>query len=258
MWSWNPFSLEHRARRRGFRSNHFDALFFRVPALAALSAAQRLQLRNTTQAFLCSKKIRGAKGFSPDAGLRTKIATLAALPALYLGAQALAGLHDVLVYADSFKAERKRNVALAEGAAVVHEFVENLSGESWDHGPLIVSAADIDRGLANPQRHSQVVIHEIAHKIDALDGVANGCPPLHAWMSRETWQQTMRAAFDQLQNKIALGEHLEIDPYAATKPAEFFAVCSEMYWLMPQHLAKHFSQVFAQLDAFYRPQNPTL
>src|SRR6266536_6100226 len=78
-----------------------------------------------------------------------------------------------------------------------------------------------------------LVIHEFAHKIDMRSGEANGCPPLHAEMSRRAWQKTMTAAYENFRTRVQDGENTEIDPYAAESPAEFFAVLSEVFFAEP-------------------------
>jgi len=46
-----------------------------------------------------------------------------------------------------------------------------------------------------------------------------------------------------------------INPYAATSPAEFFAVISEYFFSEPEILHTHFADVYQQLQLYYR-QNP--
>ena len=50
------------------------------------------------------------------------------------------------------------------------------SGESWLGGPVILSWEDA--AAAEPDAGYNVVIHEFAHKLDMLNGDANGFPPL--------------------------------------------------------------------------------
>ena len=89
-----------------------------------------------------------------------------------------------------------------------------------------------------------VVIHEFAHKLDMLNGDANGFPPLHAGMNREAWSKAFVAAYDDLRTRVEAGRHAEIDPYAAESPAEFFAVTSEAFFEIPDLLRT----VFAESD----------
>jgi Mlc titration factor MtfA (ptsG expression regulator) len=99
------------------------------------------------------------------------------------------------------------------------------------------------------------VIHEFAHKLDMLNGVANGFPPLHAGMSRARWSDAFSAAYDDFCRRTDSGEELEIDDYAAENPAEFFAVMSEAFFESPLAVRQLYPGVYSQLVEFYR-QDP--
>ncbi len=51
------------------------------------------------------------------------------------------------------------------------------------------------------------------------------------------------------------GERPWLDAYAAESPAEFFAVCTEMFFDVPERFALEYAALYAQLAAFYG-QNP--
>jgi Mlc titration factor MtfA (ptsG expression regulator) len=52
-----------------------------------------------------------------------------------------------------------------------------------------------------------------------------------------------------------LFDSLPLDPYAASHPAEFFAVASEVFFVQPQPLADAYPEVFRLLAMYYR-QDP--
>jgi hypothetical protein len=100
-----------------------------------------------------------------------------------------------------------------------------------------------------------VVIHEFAHKLDMLNGDADGYPPLHAGMSRAAWTRAFTGAYEDLCRRADAGEPTEIDPYAAESAGEFFAVTSETFFERPEILRACYPAVYDQLQAFYR-QDP--
>jgi Mlc titration factor MtfA (ptsG expression regulator) len=102
-----------------------------------------------------------------------------------------------------------------------------------------------------------LVIHELTHKLDMLNGDANGLPPLHRNMRIDTWAAVMQSAYDSLNATLDADPHAHtaIDPYAAENPAEFFAVTSEYFFSAPDVLHETFPEVYQQLAAFYR-QDP--
>ena len=71
------------------------------------------------------------------------------------------------------------------------------------------------------------IVHEAAHKLDALEGGTNGKPPLHANMRVADWSRDFHAAYEDLERRVDAGLEPPIDDYALESPAEFFAVASE-------------------------------
>lgn len=219
-----------------------------MPGLTGLDEARRARILDYAGRFLHDKTFSGAHGLAVDAGMRTTIATLACWPVLELGYDWLGGWREVIVYPGAFRARRVHD----DDAGVVHEWDEDLAGESWDHGPLILSWEDLQLDLAHPQDCMNVVVHEIAHKLDARSGAADGMPPLPRPIAPREWQQAFQQAFDDL---AAIADRDEdaapIDPYAASAPEEFFAVCSEYHFLAPELLRDAYPRVAGLIARFY-------
>ena len=216
-----------------------------------MTAVEKAHLRELGTLFLYEKNFVGAQGLQLTDGMRVGIAAQACLPVLRLGFKRLAGWTDVIVYPGPFRVNRDS----VDAAGVVHRRERVLSGESWSHGPIIVSWADVEQEMRAPQQGRNVVIHEIAHKLDGLNGRGNGFPPLHADMSIPRWTAVLTAAYESLNLELEQGLQVFIDPYAATSPAEFFAVISEYFFCSPQTLQTHYAEVYRQLELYYR-QNP--
>ena len=135
----------------------------------------------------------------------------------------------------------------------MHSVHRPLIGEAWERGPVILSWADILDTLDEPGLN--VVIHEMAHKLDMLTGEVNGLPPLHPGMKIEDWSRAFNAAYEQLCRDADRGRPTALDPYAAESPGEFFAVISEAFFETPGRVAETWPAVYEQLRMFYR-QNP--
>lgn len=134
--------------------------------------------------------------------------------------------------------------------AVLHEWDDELIGESWDSGPLILSWADVLADLAAPHEGYCVAVHEMVHKLDALDGAMDGTPPLPRAWQRE-WAATFQRAYDAFCAQVDAGQETLIDPYAAEAPEEFFAVASEYHFSAPDLLQQALPEVASQLRRFY-------
>jgi Mlc titration factor MtfA (ptsG expression regulator) len=216
--------------------------------LRRLAPDERERLREQVLLFLHEKSIEGAGGLRIHDDIRVAIAAQACILTLNLGLDYYRGWVEVIVYPDQFIVERE----YVDEAGVVHRVREPLAGESWERGPVILSWADAgDAGGAG----YNVVIHEFAHKIDMLNGGADGLPPLHADMSRAAWASAFGAAYEDMRARLARGEHTLIDPYAAEDPSEFFAVASEAFFEEPLEIRAGYPAVYGQLARFYR-QDP--
>jgi Mlc titration factor MtfA (ptsG expression regulator) len=224
----------------------WTALWRDLPLLEGLSSDEVQALRDLALLFLNEKAIEEAAGVQLDQRMRLLIALQACLPILHLGLDWYDGWYAVVVYPQAFLPQRE----WIGDDGVVWTAQEPLSGEAWEQGPVILSWADIHAGLGRDGYN--VIIHELAHKLDMRDGAANGCPPLPRSTSHKSWADAFNAAYDNLCNRAAAGEDTAIDPYAATLPAEFFAVCSEAFFEVPHLLTAVYPRVYAQLNAFYR------
>lgn len=248
---FNPLQWwrNRRLQRSAYDPAAFAQTFELLPALDALTPDLRARLADYTRQFLLDKHYTGAHGLEVDLRMRTRIAQLACWPVLHLGYAWLKGWHEVIVYPQAFRARR---VDHDEDTGVVHEWDEDLAGESWDAGPLILSWEDLQTDLAQPEDLQNVVIHEIAHKLDARNGAADGGPPLPRGMDQREWTAVFQAAFDQHLAQVERDESQAlIDPYAASAPEEFFAVVSEYHFLAPDFLAEACPDVARLLARFY-------
>jgi len=245
--------LENWRQRRvegvAYDSDYFRSSFDRVPALGRMDDLSRYRLLRLTQRFLHEKRFFGAHGLEVNLAMRTRIAQLACWPILQLGYDWLRGWREVIVYPEGFRAHRRE---LDEDSGLMHDWDEELAGESWDEGPLVLSWDDIETDLDRPQEFQNVVVHEIAHKLDARSGISDGAPPLPRHIDPREWERAFRSAYENLCNIVDTDENLApIDPYAASAPAEFFAVSSEYHFLAPKILEQAYPDVARLLLRFY-------
>lgn len=223
-----------------------------------LSADERVALRQLAERFLAGKRFSAAAGHALTSAQCLAIATLACLPVLNLGFDWLAGWREVIVYPGEFRVKREHH---DEHSGVVTEVEDDLIGEAWERGPLVLSWADVATDLAHPFDGFNVVVHEIAHKLDMLDGALNGVPRLPPHVARRDWLAAMQPAYDALLRAVERGRDTLIDPYAAENVDEFFAVVSELHFSDPATLDRAAPSVAALLQRFYgatsKPSEPT-
>jgi hypothetical protein len=227
----------------------------KVPLLTPLTNDDLKRLKKLTTLFLHEKTFTGVKGFQLDDEKCLIIAAQACLPILNLDLSYYDGWVEIVVYPDTFVVYRN----ITDNHGLVHDTSSALSGEAWSRGPVILAWTDVERDTF-AQHHGvrsghNVVIHEFSHKLDMLNGRANGMPPLHPNMHRQDWTDSLNRAYQLLVNQIESYQTTTINEYAATNPAEFFAVISECFFTAPTVLTKFCPEVYEQLVLFYK-QDP--
>ena len=222
----------------------------RLGFLHGLSRVELARLREFVTLFLLKKQINGAGGLVVTDEIRLLIAVQACVLILNLDLDYYDGWVEVIVYPGEFV----RDYEYVDEDGVVHIGSEPLSGESWLAGPVILSWEDT-AAVAGAGAGYNIVIHEFAHKLDMLNGDANGFPPLHGNMSRQAWSEAFSKAYADFCQSVDESDVVDIDPYAAESPAEFFAVLSEAFFEMPLSVKAQFTAVYEQLALFYR-QDP--
>jgi hypothetical protein len=238
--------------------------------LQRFGAAAGTPLRELCGRLLATKVMTGAGGLELTAPIQVTIAAQACLPILKLGLDWYRGWSGIVVYPSEYVAPRR----VQDEDGLVHEYDETAAGEAWDAGPVVVSwSADTGQADRGDQAFN-VVIHEFAHKLDLLNGEADGLPlldrHLHAGLGAPQWRRTLEDAYQRFGAALDLIElelpghvdpesseadpyyaHLPLDPYAAQDEAEFFAVSSEAFFVDPHRLRDAFPQWYALLSRFY-------
>ncbi|MGA9853356.1 MAG: M90 family metallopeptidase [Gammaproteobacteria bacterium] len=214
-----------------------------------LSVSGQARLRTLATLFVRQKSLEPVQGLELTDEMRALLATHACLPIFNLGLKWYTGWHSVVLYPGAFVPERQ----IVDAAGVVHHSRSVMAGESWQRGPVILSWEAVMQ-TGSPPGHN-VVIHEFAHKLDMLNGEANGFPSLHSEMSMAQWTRAFHAAYASMQQLRASGQALPIDGYSLENPAEFFAVASEVFFETPSILQAALPEVYQQLCLFYR-QDP--
>lgn len=243
------FGLLRRWRRvPAIPPSDWLAVRARVPWVARLDPDRDARLQALAARFLDEKAITPLAGLALDDVDRCVLAALCCLPLLEYGANGLRGWSQLLVYPEAFRVQRSHT----DAAGVLHEWEDELIGEAWGEGPLILSWADVQGDLAEPRAGFCVAVHEMAHKLDVLDGLLDGTPLLPRDWQR-AWARDFQAAFDAFATRVERGDEPPIDTYAAESPEEFFAVLSEYHMSDPALLAAEMPAVAAHLARFYGP-----
>lgn len=216
-----------------------------MAVLDRLTDDQLRRLYKLATLFLHQKHINGAQGVEITSDVERSIALQACLPILELGLEWYKGWSSIIVYPGGFTSK----TTTIDRFGVTHTGSTHRSGEAWLRGPVILSWIDVKE--AGDIDGQNVVIHEFVHKLDMLNGRANGFPPMQPGMDPVRWSQLMSSAYEDFQSNPKRG----LDRYGATNPAEFFAVLSEVFFETPALLAQAYPEVYETMTRFFR-QSP--
>jgi Mlc titration factor MtfA (ptsG expression regulator) len=249
MWSLGGWLKRRTLARHPVSAELWGRIRERLPILDGLSAEEDQRLLNGCILFLQSKTLTALDGVELDDESRLFLAAQAQLPLLALDdLNWYQGFHEIVLYPDDFISPQRHR----DASGIEHEWDGEHSGEAWSQGPVILAWAGV---LSSGGWEAyNLVIHELAHKLDMLNGDANGMPPLHKGMKVQQWTEAMQSAYDDLNQQLDADPDAEtaIDPYAAENPGEFFAVTSEYFFSAPDLLIQAYPAVYQQLKAFYR------
>ena len=236
-----------RIARRPFPAAWRDIVRRRVPLVRELAAAQQLRLKKHIQVLLAEVRFIGCAELEVSDEMRVTVAAQAAFLLLGRGGS-FGNLREVLVYPGHFVVPRSE----AGAGGVVREGRDVLAGQSWQRGQVVVAWDAARDGAADPHDGANVVMHEFAHQLDQDTGAANGAPYVGRGAMQQVWARVMNQEFDALHARLARAEPSLIEPYAATSPAEFFAVTTELFFERPDALAAERPALYEQLKRCYR------
>ncbi len=248
-----------RRRRDTLTEAQLAVVARRLAEWPRLSDDEHDRLNAITTYLLDRLRWDAARDFDVDEEMRLTIAAHAALPILELGVGAYRNARTVIVH----RATIVRDGARPGPAGTIRQGTVRLAGEAVPHGPVLLSWIDVHRDSRHPEHGRNVVLHEFAHQIDALDGSIDGLPPTRdvAWTA--AWQTLLARNRDghSLRTGAGLepsGEAAGPEPlrnYSRESDAEFFAVATETFFTTPVALQQNAPELYDLLVSFYQ-QDP--
>lgn len=250
--------LRNRRRRKLLETPFPEAweavLRENVPHAARLDPQETRRLRDFVRIFLAEKRFEGCGGFEISDEVRVTIAAQAGMLVLGLPHEYFRNVQTILVYPSTVVTPDQPLGSFEVASAPRHVGVPIL-GEAQSRGPVILVWDAVTRGARHPEQGHDVVYHEFAHKLDMLDGVADGTPPLPDRAALRRWAEVCEREFTALRERAAHGRPTFLDEYGATNEAEFFAVATEFFFDKPAAMQHHEPELYALLRDFYN-QDP--
>jgi len=204
------------------------------------------KLAGHIQVFLDEKDIIGRNELEINDKIRVLIAAQACLLILNRPGNYYPGFRSILVYPNTYVASSSRTEGMLHITGT-----SNRAGESWQRGPVVLAWDHVLQGARDSRDGHNVVMHEFAHKLDEENAAMDGLPLLPTAEQYQQWSQVLNAEFIVQQQKWADRDDDVIDSYAATSPAEFFAVVTETFFEKPQQLERRHPQLYEQFKQCY-------
>lgn len=222
------------------------------PLVAALPEQLREQHAEHARRLVERVAWETARGFEVDSAQLDRMAALVASHAALVVAgfspatQPYRDVTSVVLHRGTIVSREPRP---GPARGVMTDAPQHLAGQAG-HGrrPIALDWRTVERDVARPERGQNVVYHEFAHKLDQLDGVFDGMPPLGSDRARAEWVQTLGTNFRRL---VRHGRDPVIRAYAATNEVEYFAVTSELFFTVPDRLRDAHPRVYRRLADFY-------
>lgn len=223
-----------------------EILTGRVAFYLALTEPEKARFEQQTQVFLARTRIIGVQTEVDDA-TRLLVAASALIPVWGFPDWQYAHLGEVLIVPDAWQLPDTPDKEVQPLQGTLLGSVQGFQNQHY----MRLSKASLEQGFRDATDSQNVGIHEFAHLLDEADGVIDGLP--QAALPPELLQPWTTLMHREIA-AIREGKS-EINPYAATNDAEFFAVVTEYFFEKPEKLQEHHPELYDLLTQAFH-QNP--
>lgn len=237
-----------RRQRRAWLEGWEAVAAARLRQWGDLDREERARLGSLIEWMIRTKHWEAARGFALTQDVVVTIAAHASLLVLGLDRHVYRDVRAVVVHPSTITQRGPRATTIR---GVVADGPLKVLGHALDRrGPVVVAWDAVRRDLRTPQRGHSVVLHEFAHKIDAVDGLFDGTPEISDRSQRAEWIRVCTDEYRRLRHR-----QTEPDPvlraYAGQSPSEFFAVATEAFFERSIELEEHKPALYDALRGYY-------
>jgi len=206
-----------------------------------LDSTDKLKFEQKVAAFFSSVKIE-AVGLEMTTLDELLIASSAVIPIFGFDDWQYKNLTSVLLYPDTFNKDFE-----FEGG---ERNIMGMVGAGYMNGQMILSRSALRHGFSKSAGKENTAIHEFVHLLDKSDGATDGVPEnLMAHEYTLPWIKMMHEEIAKIEDNKS-----DINPYAITNEAEFFAVVSEYFFEKPELFKDKHPELYFQLSRIFAQQ----
>lgn len=218
-----------------------DHLHRNVAYWRHLADPERARLMDIVRILVAEKDWEGCGGLAMTDEIKVSVAGQAGLLLLGLAHDYYPNVRSILVYPQGY------TLPQSDGRPGEAQHVPVL-GHAQLGGPVVLSWRSTLAGGRDATDGRNLVFHEFAHKLDMLDGVIDGTPPLLRREARR-WFAVMTREYAALQTRRS---RKVIDLYGTTNVAEFFAVVVEAFFEQPDRLERFHPELFELMGDVFK------
>ncbi|PIQ99959.1 MAG: hypothetical protein COV66_10205 [Nitrospinae bacterium CG11_big_fil_rev_8_21_14_0_20_45_15] len=254
MWHWLRDYRRKKILATPFPEEWDTLIQSNIQYYQHLNKEEKKRLQDLIQIFIAEKYWEGCNGLEMTDEIRVLIAAHACLMILALPNDYYRNVETIYVYPTTiFSSERP--LGYFEFRTTPVRGPMPILGEAHHSGPVVLVWDAVKRETRHPEQGHNVVYHEFAHKLDMLDGSADGTPLLATHEEYQRWCDVCSEEYLELCAKVERGKPTFFDDYGATNEAEFFAVVTEYFFCKPEKMQHHHPKLYQVLKDFYR-QDP--
>lgn len=199
-----------------------------------LQPREKIRYENKIAAFLAEVHIEGV-GTPIEPLDRLLVASSAVIPVFGFPDWRYQNLTNVLLYPDTFNTDFQ-----FEGGS---RNILGMVGTGYMNGQMVLSRSALHQGFSKNAGKENTGIHEFVHLLDKSDGATDGIP--ENLMKHEYTVPWIKMIHQEIQ-RIEQGKS-DINPYAVTNEAEFFAVVSEYFFEKPRLFKEKHPELYNML-----------
>ena len=208
-----------------------------------LSETDKIYFEDKIEQFLDDVRIEGVGLVVTDLD-RLMVASSAVIPIFRFKDWSYRNVTNVLLYPDTFDEDYQYEAA--EGRNIT-----GMVGSGYMNGQMILSRNALIKGFSKNHGSENTGIHEFVHLVDKADGATDGVP--ENFLPNDSIKLWIHMMHQEV-HKIETG-HSDINPYAITNEAEFFAVASEYFFEKPDQFQTKHPELYDMLCRIFA-QNP--
>ncbi|RZL18759.1 MAG: zinc-dependent peptidase, partial [Pedobacter sp.] len=198
-----------------------------------LNRENKVRFENKVAKFLSSIIIKGV-GFEVEQLDKLLVASSAVIPIFGFDDWEYKNLQNVLLYPATFNSDFEY-----EGG---DRNIMGMVGTGFLNGQMVLSLESLRHGFSTSAGKGNTGIHEFVHLLDKSDGATDGVP--ENFLKHEYAQPWLKMMHEEME-RIA-DDKSDINPYATTNQAEFFAVTAEYFFEKPELMKDKHPALYAK------------